>query len=166
MLVYAAAGNGPWAGRDGRREPIRRVSRRLRHLSNKSTIVTATGMYSGDSVIRKRTIGKSIGFLAFSAKRNRRFCCVGELVGEFVGKNLWATGQQNDVAERPTLRGVLSPGDKAACAVRGRAGKRSRALNLRRHGHPWARGEPRHESLQMRPVDDPIGRRAGPEPAD
>jgi len=35
-------------------------------------------------------IGKSIGFLAFSAERNRRFCCLGELVPEFVGKNLWA----------------------------------------------------------------------------
>jgi hypothetical protein len=58
-------------------------------------------------------IGKSIGFLSFSAKRNRRFLLVlGELVAEFVMRNLRAKPQLRDVPERPTSDGVLSPGDK------------------------------------------------------
>jgi hypothetical protein len=36
----------------------------------------------------------------------------GELVAEFVGKNLCATTAPKDVADQPTFDGVLSSGDK------------------------------------------------------
>src|SRR6185436_5552965 len=38
--------------------------------------------------------------------------CLGELAAEFVDKNLGAAAQPDDVAERPSLDGVLSSGDK------------------------------------------------------
>src|SRR6476659_7605399 len=81
-VLHAAAGSRPTAGRNRRNDPIRGSSRRLRHLSNSSYRVTPTGMYSGDSTIRKRKIGKNIGFLAFSAKRTVRLLLFRELVAE------------------------------------------------------------------------------------
>jgi hypothetical protein len=83
MAVYPAAGLK--AGRTWR---TGRAGSLSRQFLNWWTTVTAIGMNSGDSTIRKITIGKNIGFLAFSAERNCQTMLPGKLFAEFVGKNL------------------------------------------------------------------------------
>ena len=51
---------------------------RRRQLPNSWTTVTATGIASGDSTIRKMMIGNSMALLTFSALRNRRFVFPGK----------------------------------------------------------------------------------------
>jgi hypothetical protein len=106
---YAVAGSRSTAGRNWR---IGRAARRLRHLSNSSTTVTPTGTNSGDSPIRKMKIG-SIMIFSHSPRSGSLVCVVsGELVVEFLARNLRAEPQVSDVVIRPTFEDVLSSGDK------------------------------------------------------